>query len=369
MTLFAPAPRRRSRARTVGWVFVIGAVLLGLLASFLPSPYLIEVPGPVYNTIGTQKQGTGKDAKDVELIQIDGHPTYPTAGALDMLTVGIQGDATNRPSWTSVIRALFTKSEAVIPASAIYPEGTTTDQVNQQDEADMQASQQSAVAAALIHQGYDLPTELRVGTVQDGSAADGVIEKGDVIRSFDGTSLMTNADATSLRELVAKHGTARPASVVIERDGTDRTVRLTPREQQGTALIGVGVTEHYDFPFDVKITLQDVGGPSAGMMFALGIIDEITPGKLNGGKHVAGTGTITADGEVGPIGGIRQKMYGARDAGATVFLAPADNCDEVTGHVPDGLDVYKVATLDQAVTDLQTIASGKSTAKLARCGS
>ena len=106
MTLFAPAPRRRSRSRTVGWAFVVGAVVLGLLASFLPSPYLIEVPGPVYNTIGTQRQGQGKDAKDVELIQIDGHPTYPTSGALDMLTVGIQGDATNRPSWTSVMPSL-----------------------------------------------------------------------------------------------------------------------------------------------------------------------------------------------------------------------------------------------------------------------
>jgi PDZ domain-containing protein len=369
VTLFAAEPRRRSRTRTTGWAFVIGAVVLGLLASILPSPYLIEVPGPVYNTIGTQEQGSGKDAKDVELIQVSGHPTYPTDGALDMLTVGIQGDATNRPSWTSVIRALFSRSEAVIPASAIYPEGVTTDQVNQQDTADMQQSQQSAVAAALIHQGYRLPTDLEVGTVQKGSAADGVIEQGDVIRSFDGTSLTTNADATSLRELVAKHGTSGPATVVVERDGAEKTVELTPRSEQGTALIGVGVTERYDFPFKVSITLQDVGGPSAGMMFALGIIDEITPGALNGGKHVAGTGTITADGEVGAIGGIRQKLYGARDAGATVFLAPAANCDEVVGHVPDGLDVYKVATLDQAVTDLRTIAAGKSTAKLARCTS
>lgn len=367
MTLFAPAPRRRSRARTVGWGFVVGAVVLGIVASALPSPYLIEVPGPVYNTIGTQQQGTGKDAKDVKLIQVSGHPTYPTSGALDMLTVGVEGTATQRPAWTSVIRALFTKSQAVIPAEAIYPTGTTTEQVNEQDAADMKNSQQSAVAAALIQQGYEIPTQLEVGTVQDGSAADGTIRKGDVITAFDGTSLTTNADATTLREAVAKHGTSSPATVTIDRDGTTSTVSVTPRDDQGTALLGVGVVEHYDFPFDVDITLQDVGGPSAGMMFALGIIDEITPGKLNGGKHVAGTGTITAGGQVGAIGGIRQKMYGAADAGATVFLAPADNCDEVVGHVPDGLDVYRVSTLDQAVTDLQTIAAGKSTAKLARC--
>ncbi|MCJ1713172.1 PDZ domain-containing protein [Curtobacterium sp. VKM Ac-2922] len=369
MTRFAPEPRRRSRSRTVGWVLVVGAVVLAIVASVLPSPYVIELPGPVFNTIGTQQQGTGKDAKQVELIQIDGRKTYPTSGALDMLTVSVEGTATQRPAWTSVIRALFTKSQAVVPASAIYPPGTTTEQVNQQDAADMTNSQQSAVAAAMIQQGIRVPTRLEVGTVGQGTAAQGTIRKGDVITAFDGTSLTTDADATTLRDLVAKHGTTSPATVTITRDGTSRDVQVTPREQSGTPLLGVGVVERYDFPFDVSIKLQDVGGPSAGMMFALGIIDEITPGELNGGKHVAGTGTITADGQVGPIGGIRQKLYGAKAAGATVFLAPASNCDEVVGHVPDGLDVYAVKTLDQAVTDLQTVASGKSTAGLATCGS
>lgn len=369
MTLFAPAPRRRSRSRRVGWAFVVGALVLAIVASVLPSPYVIEMPGPVFNTIGTQRQGTGKDAKDVELIQVDGHRTYPTSGALDMLTVSVQGTATERPSWTSVIRALFTKSQAVVPASAIYPPGRSTEEVSKQDAADMTNSQQSAVAAALVHQGYEIPTELEVGTVQDGSPADGVVRAGDVVTAFDGTSLTTNADATTLRELVARHGTASPAEVTVERDGATRELSLTPASEQGTALIGVGVVEHYDFPFDVDIELQDVGGPSAGMMFALGIIDEITPGALNGGEHVAGTGTITAGGRVGPIGGIRQKLYGAEAAGATVFLAPKANCDEVVGHVPDGLDVYAVSTLDQAVTDLETIAAGRSTTSLERCTS
>ena len=92
----------------------------------------------------------------------------------------------------------------------------------------------------------------------------------------------------------------------------------------------------FKFPFDVKISLDKVGGPSAGMMFALGIVDTVTPGDLTGGKHVAGTGTITPDGAVGPIGGIGQKMVGARSGGATMFLAPAANCDDVVGHIPDG---------------------------------
>jgi Lon-like protease len=370
VTLFAPAqPRPRSRARTAGWVLVALAVVLAILASVLPSPYVIELPGPVFNTIGTQQQGTGSKAEQVKLIQVSGHKTYATAGALDMLTVSIEGTATQRPSWVSVIKALFTKSDAVIPASAVYPAGETTEQVNKQDAADMKNSQQSAVAAALIHEGYDIPSTITVGTVEQGSAADGVLKDGDVIESINGTSLATNSDSTTLRDLVAKNGAGKPARLVVKRDGADQTVTVTPKNEDGTVLLGVGVSEAFRFPFRVSIKLQDVGGPSAGMMFALGIIDEITPGHLNGGKHVAGTGTITAGGQVGAIGGIRQKMYGARNAGATVFLAPKSNCDEVVGHVPSGLDVYAVSTLSQASHDLSVVASGGSTAGLARCGS
>jgi PDZ domain-containing protein len=370
LTLFAPTPAKpRSRARAVGWALIVFALLLALAATVLPSPYVIELPGPVFNTIGTQQQGTGKTAKDVELIQVSGHRTYPTKGALDMLTVSVDGTATQRPSWLAVIRALFTKSQAVVPAAAIYPPGETTEDVNKQDAADMQNSQQSAVAAALIHEGYDIDSKLSVGYVAKGSAASGVLRTDDVIESVNGTSLTTNSDTTKLTALVRANGTGKAASIVVDRDGTEQTLSVTPKDTDGAPLLGIGVVESYTFPFDVKIALQDVGGPSAGMMFALGIIDEITPGHLNGGKHVAGTGTITANGQVGAIGGIRQKLFGAKAAGATVFLAPKSNCNEVVGHVPDGLDVYAVSTLTQATKDLAVIRSGGDTSGLARCGS
>src|SRR5690606_10810906 len=118
------------------------------------------------------------------------------------------------------------------------------------------------------------------------------------------------------------------------------------------------MTQYEDFPFDVTIQLDNVGGPSAGMMFALGIVDVLTPGEATGGEDIAGTGTIAGDGDVGPIGGIRQKLYGARDAGADWFLAPQENCDEVTGHVPDGLRVVSVDTLADALTAVDAIAHG-----------
>ena len=123
----------------------------------------------------------------------------------------------------------------------------------------------------------------------------------------------------------------------------------------------------YDYPFTVKIQLENVGGPSAGQMFALGIIDKLTPGSLTGGKRVAGTGTIDAQGTIGPIGGIRQKMYGAQRAGATIFLAPAGDCNEVVGHIPSGLKVFAVKTLSDSLAVLKAVSTGASTASLKGC--
>jgi PDZ domain-containing protein len=124
--------------------------------------------------------------------------------------------------------------------------------------------------------------------------------------------------------------------------------------------MGVEVTGQYKFPFTVKFSVGDIGGPSAGMMFALGIIDKLTNLDLTGGKFIAGTGEITASGQVQAIGGIQQKMVGARDAGATIFLAPASNCSDVKGAIPAGLRVVKVATLTQAVSDLEALKAGRS---------
>ena len=132
------------------------------------------------------------------------------------------------------------------------------------------------------------------------------------------------------------------------------------RSPAAPPVIGVQVQEQYKFPFTVKFSVGDIGGPSAGMMFALGIIDKLTPMNLTGGKFIAGTGEITAAGQVQPIGGIQQKMVGARDAGATVFLTPAANCADTAGAVPAGLRIVKVSTLSQAITDLEALKAGKA---------
>lgn len=370
MSLFGEQPepattRPRSRRATIGWTLLIAAIVAALIMSFLPAPYVIEQPGPVFNTLGTQDQ----DGNAVELITIDGRQTYPTGGTLDMLTVSAIGNPSQSPSWAQVVSAWFDPTKAVVPMWAVYPKGTTTEQRNQQNAQDMTNSQQEAIAAALNQLDIPFTTELAIGSVATGGPADGVLVPGDIVISANGTPV-TAVD--QLRSAIADNGTEKPLSLVVEHeDGTQETLEITPQHSDAIngPAIGIGAADVFEFPFDVDIQLDDVGGPSAGMMFALGIIDKLTPGELNGGQSVAGTGTIDAAGTVGAIGGIRQKMVGARDAGAQYFLAPAVNCDEVVGHIPDGLSVFKVSTLDDAMTVLETIESGGDLSSLPTCDS
>ena len=364
-TTIQPAPRQRMSRRAVAgvWALAVAMVML-LVITFLPTSYVIQQPGPVYNTLGTAMNA---DGDEVPLISVDGAQTYPTDGSLDLLTVQVQGNREHTPSWFELAMAWFDPSKAVLPIDAVFPAGQTTEQRNEESAAMMVDSQQEATAAALSELGYDVGAKLSVHSVIDGSAADGVLEEGDLILSADGEEV---TDATSLRTVINDGGGA-PVELVIERDGAQQTVSITPKEStadgQTTWLIGVTLITDYDFPIDVTIQLNNVGGPSAGMMFALGIIDTLTPGELNSGEQVAGTGTITADGTVGPIGGIRQKMWGAVDAGAEWFLAPDANCDEVVGHVPGDLRVFSVKTLDDSLKVLQTVSDGGDLDALPTC--
>ena len=360
------SPGAEPRRRQLPWrgLVAVSAVLLVLLVAALPSPYAVEQPGPVYNTLGSA--GTGKER--AALISIPGRTTYPTTGRLDLLTVSVVGSPTQGPPWIDLAAAWLDPTKAVIPLEAVFPPGVSERQATEQSTAEMTSSQQSAISAALTHLDYDVAGRVRIATVQRGSAAAGTLQVGDVVTSFDGEAIR---DSCSLQDAVLQHGT-KPASVVVTRGGASRTVTVTPRAvDDGTGgtrpLLGVATTATMTYPFTVRLRIDDVGGPSAGMMFALGIIDKLTPGALTGGRHVAGTGTICGDGQVGAIGGIAQKMTAARAAGATLFLAPAGNCDEVVGHIPGGLDVVPVTTLSGALEVLDRVDAQGSTKGLATC--
>jgi len=356
--------RVRSRSATIGVTALIVALVGLLVITFLPLPYVIQQPGPVYNTLGEVED---KDGAKTPLIAVSGAQTYETGGALDLTTVQVVGNRERTPSWMELISAWLDPSRAVVPLDAVFPQGVTTEQRNQQNQVLMVNSQQEATAAALRELGYEVPVTIEVDAVTDDGAAKGILQRDDRIVAVDGTAV---ADVDALRALI-KDSAGAPLSLTIERDGATQQVTVTPKQQEvdgeATWLLGVTLRHEYSFPIDVRLRLDDVGGPSAGMMFALGIIDVLTPGELNGGQQVAGTGTIAADGAVGPIGGIRQKLYGARNAGADYFLAPGANCDEVVGHVPDGLTVIRTDKLSDSLTALKTIADHGDVGALPTC--
>jgi PDZ domain-containing protein len=224
-------------------------------------------------------------------------------------------------------------------------------------------SQQEAIAVALKAVGADVKSHIVVGQVTKDSPNQSLLKAGDRIDTIDGQPV---ANTEAVRTAIGKHKPGEKVRLGLVRDGKPVTVEAATKENQGRTTIGVFLGLTFDFPYKVTIDAGDVGGPSAGTMFALGLYDTLTPGALTGGQKIAGTGTIDYTGAVGPIGGIRQKLVGARDGGAKWFLAPADNCSEVVGHVPDGLKVVRIATFDEAKSSVESIASGKG-ASLPTC--
>lgn len=356
---------RRSNGTVTGIVALSVALVALVALTFVPTPYVIQRPGPVYDTLGTARSA---DGVKVPLIEIEGAETYPTGGTLDLTTVQVIGNRERTPTWFELAVAWTDPTRAVVPIDTVFPQGVSSNERDEQNAALMVDSQHEATAAALTELGYDVGATVRVVETVADSPADGELRADDLVLAIDGEAIDS---ATALRDAIQQADGAE-VTLTIERAGQEKTVSVTPEKSTDAAgdevwLIGIALTTDYDFPIDVRLQLDNVGGPSAGMMFALGIIDTLTPGELNGGEDVAGTGTIDAAGTVGPIGGIRQKLYGARDAGATVFLAPEGNCDEVVGHVPDGLKVFRTGTLQESLDILEVVAEGGDASALPVC--
>lgn len=352
-----PTPRKpKNRRHPVMIGAGVVAVVLGLLALALPSPYIVESPGPTFNTIGA--------VNDVPLIEIPGQKTYPTSGALDMTTVYMSGGPSGSVRLFEVASAWLDPRKSVTPEELVYPPGVSGEQIQDRNAAAMDSSQETSVAAAFSHLGVDFEEDLSVVGFAEGAAAADLLAPDDVIESINGTAV---TDINVLRDELNASG-GETVELKVLRDGEPETVQVTPEANaQGAYQLGVLLETDFEFPYDVKIQLDNVVGPSAGMMFALGIVDKLTPGELTGGLHVAGTGTIDSSGNVGPIGGIEQKIYGAHQRGATVFLAPEANCGDVVGHVPDGIQVVKVANLEDAVEAVTLLGEGKDGSALPAC--
>ncbi|GAA1273083.1 PDZ domain-containing protein [Kitasatospora nipponensis] len=340
-------------------------LLIALLCAsvLMKVPYTQLSPGPTYNTLGAQ------DKSGTPVISISGQQTYPTTGHLNMTTVQVTG-ATYQPSLVSVLVGWLRDDVLVVPHDNIYPQGQTEQQSEQQNAEEFASSQDSAKAAALTQLGYPVGNEVIVSSVVAGGPSEGRLHAGDRIVAVDGTAI---TDAAQVAKQVTQH---KPGENVVftivphAKDGANPsaadqsqvTVTTTKAPDADRAMVGILPGVAHTYPFKIDIGLQDVGGPSAGLMFSLGIVDKLTPTDLTGGQFVAGTGTIDDSGKVGPIGGISMKVIAARDAGARYFFTPSDNCAEASKNTPSGLRLIKVDTLDGALKALGQIRAGQDAA-------
>jgi len=357
MTLYAETPKPRSLAsRVIAWVVFAAISGAGLFLAIAPTPYLVEKAGPVYNVLNNI---AGKP-----MITITGKETYPTTGDLDMLTVTLKGDSTRGASWFDVGLAKFDSTVAIINKDDVYPPGWDDAKLNEEADMMMLDSQASAKAAALTLLGIPFTSSVKVTSVTKTGPAGSVLKAGDTLLKVQG-EVATGLD--QVKALVRATKGKVPVQLLIERNGKSSNVSVLPKLIDKEWRMGIYVQSVPEFPFKIDIEVGNVGGPSGGQILALAIYDKLTPGALTGGKKIAGTGTVAPDGTIGPIGGIRQKLYGALRAGAKWFLAPSANCDEVVGHVPDGIRVVKVSNLQDSLKAIKAIASSSGTASLPSC--
>ncbi len=342
---------RRLRPRNIV-LLVIGVLVVVAIAllNVIHVPVVILRPGPVQNIFGSEG--------DTPVLRIEGLKTYPVSGTLDFTTVSMSGGPNYPVSVMEWIGAQFDSNAEIDPRSEWFPDDVTGKEVAEQNTAEMTNAQETAKVVALRAAGHKVPEQIKVAQVADDGPAKGHLKVGDIITKIEGTSV-NRMDEVS--DVMSKVEPGDKVDVQVTRDGKTEQLHVPTVKGQGHAVFGIAITPKYTMPAKIKLSVGDVGGPSAGTMMALAIYDKLTPGKLTGGKRFAGTGTISEDGVVGPIGGLRQKMAGAKNDGAKFFLAPKDDCSQARGHEPDGLTVIKVSSFAQAVSVVKKVANGQTT--------
>ena len=330
-------------------VLTAGAVLLlifGLLGATVPVPYVAQVPGPVYDTLG------GIDGESI--IDVEGRVPNDVSGELNLTTVGVSSGGL---SLVQAIQGWFDDEVSVVPEESVYPPDRTEEETRQANLDAFLSSEQAAETVALGHLGY--PVKVVVQGLAEDSPAEGELEESDAIEAIDGRP---TPDAQALDDVLASIPGGSTVSVSYTRLGEPGTAEITTKraEDRKGSLLGIMILEQPSAPFDVDIRIEDVGGPSAGLMLTLGILDLVGEEDLTDGAVVAGTGTIDPDGKVGPIGGIALKMAAATDIDADLFLVPAGNCAEALGAPDPGVPMARVATLDDALDALADLRAGRT---------
>ena len=367
---FEQAPTKR--APIVSWrilTAVLAALAMVVILFVIPVPFVVSSPGPTINVLASNDQGVpvftveGTNPETGESVQQDEPqsspyeaPAKPGQGQLRMVTVSESGAPDARLNFAQLIAAYLDPHSTITDYESKYPEGTTREQNNEAQLAMMRNSQTTSQVAALEYLGWDVPATVTIEGAVEGSNADGIVEQGDILRAIttpDGTRHDVT-DASTPFSLMRAVPAGSQMTLTVERNGETRELSFDSVAASATE----SGSKLPTLPVTISFNLDGIGGPSAGMMFSLAIIDRMTPGDMTGNNAIAGTGTMSYDGQVGAIGGIQQKLWGAHRDGAQWFLAPSTNCSEVVGHVPDGLRVVSVSTLDEAVFAVRSIADG-----------
>ncbi|RNL85451.1 YlbL family protein [Halostreptopolyspora alba] len=345
---------RRATTLIVAVMLLVG---LTVGARFLPVPYLVASPGLALNTIG--------EVEGDQVIQIEGEESYEHDGELAMVTVQYAGGPGTRMDMLTVLSAWLSPNESVLPEEALFPPDRSLEEITESQDMQMDDSQTAATAAALTELGIDYETRSVVMGVGEDMPASGELAEDDVITEVDGEPVAGKDETV---ELVADRDPGDPVELTVLRDGATEHVELTTTDDNGTAIIGIMVGNDMEFPFDVEIAVGEVGGPSAGMMFALGIMDRLSEESLTDGHTIAGSGTIEPNGTVGGVSGVEQKVVSAAEEGAEYFFVAEESCGQAQrSPASDEVDVVKIGELGDAVDALESIRNGDAPEDLPSC--
>ena len=346
-----------TRQTWTAFVSALAFICLAVLLVVVPVPFVSWSPGGTRDTLG--------NVGNEPMIKVQGVDTYPTTGRLDM-TIVATTPADARLTLPQALLAYWLPYRDALPRDAVYAPGKSAEQVENEDADMMETAQDDAVVAALRADERPVTEMPAIFSVTVGGPAHKLLLPGDLVVSVDG---IPTPDDDAVRERIRAHQVGQKVRFVVVRDKVQTDVTVTTVEstvQSDVPVVGITLATGYRYDPEISFDLgQQIGGPSAGLVFALAIYDKITDGSLLAGQHVAGTGKITPDGDVQAIGGIQEKISAAQKSGATAFFVPASNCHDLDG-VGTTMKLIKIGTLSEAIKAVQALNSG-DTAVLPHC--
>jgi PDZ domain-containing protein len=323
------------RQRVIAGVGVLALIGLVFALNFYRLPVVALSPGPMEDVLARLK--------------VEGSRVYDSEGKLYLTSVGVDDNV----RFYEALLDMANRDVELVPRAQLYPDEQDSSEIDRENLALMDRSKETATVVALREVGYDIePSGVEVTQVVAGAPADGKLRPGDKIAEVDGRAV----DSTeAVRKAITRHQVGERVRFRVDRGKDTRTVAVAAEEVDGEPRVGILLRDLFP-ELPVKVTIEtenNIGGPSAGLMFTLSVIDKLTAEDLTAGRRIAGTGAIDLDGGVGAVGGVAEKLIAVDRQGVGTFLIPAENCDSVRGRVPPGLRLVKVSTIKEALRFLR----------------